>query len=88
MVVVLVLKVPAPYSGTVLTSGIYESKYCSSSLLNHAVLVVGYGTEHNKDYWLIKNSWGDKWGMNGYIKLRRNKHNMCGIATNASFPIL
>ncbi|CAH8491431.1 unnamed protein product [Schistosoma curassoni] len=69
-------------------SGIYESKYCSSSLLNHAVLVVGYGTEYNKDYWLIKNSWGDKWGMNGYIKLRRNKHNMCGIATNASFPLL
>ncbi|CAH8486110.1 unnamed protein product [Schistosoma intercalatum] len=69
-------------------SGIFESRSCSSSLLNHAVLVVGYGTEHNKDYWLIKNSWGDKWGMNGYIKLRRNKHNMCGIATNASFPIL
>ncbi|CAI2725783.1 unnamed protein product [Schistosoma spindalis] len=69
-------------------SGIYESRYCSSSILNHAVLVVGYGTEHKKDYWLIKNSWGTEWGMNGYIKLRRNKHNMCGIATNASFPIL
>ncbi|CAH8490511.1 unnamed protein product [Schistosoma margrebowiei] len=80
--------IDASFDFVLYKSGIYESKYCSSSLLNHAVLVIGYGTEHNKDYWLIKNSWSDKWGMNGYIKLRRNKHNMCGIATNASFPIL
>lgn len=69
-------------------SGIYESKQCSSFLLNHGVLAVGYGRENRKDYWLIKNSWGTTWGMNGYFKLRRNKHNMCGIATNASFPLL
>jgi hypothetical protein len=37
----------------------------------HAMVAVGYGREKNKDYWLIRNSWGPKWGEKGYIKLRR-----------------
>ena len=36
-------------------SGIYSSSGCSSSNVNHAVIVVGYGNENGKDYWLIKN---------------------------------
>ena len=47
--------------------------------MNHAVLVVGYGTERGQDYWLIKNSWGSNWGLNGYIKLARGS-NQCGLA--------
>jgi len=47
--------------------------------MNHAVLVVGYGRERGQDYWLIKNSWGTNWGLNGYIKLARGT-NQCGLA--------
>ncbi|GFQ84133.1 cathepsin L [Trichonephila clavata] len=71
-------------------SGIYDPEYCfgDSGSLNHGVLAVGYGTENGKDYWLIKNSWGTSFGMKGYVKIRRNKNNFCGIATKASYPLV
>jgi cathepsin H len=53
--------------------------------VNHAVLAVGYGTENGMDYWLIKNSWGTDWGMDGFFKIQRGV-NMCGIAQCNSYP--
>lgn len=67
--------------------GIFDNFFCFA-VLNHGVLAVGYGTENRHDYWLVKNSWGTRWGDNGYIKMTRNRFNQCGIASKPSYPNL
>merc|ERR1711931_65723 len=67
--------------------GVHYSRSCSSRRLNHAVLAVGFGSEGGRDYFLVKNSWGTRWGAGGYIKMARNMGNNCGIASKPSFPM-
>jgi len=71
-------------------SGVYFEQACGNTIrsLDHAVLVVGYGTEGGYDYWLVKNSWGTYWGDGGYIKMARNYNNQCGIACKPSYPLV
>ncbi|CAO1407720.1 unnamed protein product [Diamesa tonsa] len=68
-------------------SGIFNNVTCVNYTTNHAMLLVGYGSEMSNgtmmDYWLVKNSWGKTWGLNGYVKMRRNGNNQCGIARYA-----
>nr|AAH95694.1 Cathepsin S, b.1 [Danio rerio] len=68
-------------------SGVYNDPTCSKRV-NHAVLVVGYGTLSGQDHWLVKNSWGTRFGDGGYIRMARNKNNMCGIASYACYPVM
>lgn len=72
------------------SSGIFSYQKCGNKL-DHGVLVVGYGTENNQDYWIIKNSWGSNWGENGYIRIARNTNldgGLCGISLEPSIPII
>ncbi|XP_072932404.1 cathepsin L-like peptidase [Epargyreus clarus] len=71
------------------SDGVYSDGKCSSTKVNHGVLIVGYGTDKfYGDYWLVKNSWGKSWGKSGYFKIARNRNNQCGIANAASYPIV
>jgi len=66
------------YSG-----GIYSGcSYSSNIALNHAVQLVGYGSEGGKDYWIVRNSWGTRWGEDGYIRLARDAKAQCGTDTS------
>ena len=70
-------------------SGIYSSTECNPTSLDHGVLIVGYGVSPSgKKYYIIKNSWGPMWGMNGYAYWNRDIPNMCGIAEAASYPVV
>ncbi|GLT66790.1 hypothetical protein SLA2020_391390 [Shorea laevis] len=63
---------------------------CFKTFINHGVLLVGYGKKGfsilrlgNQPYWIVKNSWGKRWGENGYYRLCRG-HGMCGMNTMVS----
>ena len=65
------------YHSGVFYSPLSEGK--SATDLNHLVVLEGYGTdtETGEDYWLVRNSWGPRWGEGGYIRLKRVGEEEC-----------
>merc|ERR1719454_2191832 len=57
----------------------------------HAVKIIGWGTEAGQDFWLVANSWGTTWGLEGYFKMARGI-NACGMESMgppyAGLPLL
>jgi len=57
------------------SSGVFWDTICGEdeNSINHAVTIVGY----TADYWIVRNSWGTDWGMNGFAHFKMG--NTCGI---------
>ncbi|CAH9124548.1 unnamed protein product [Cuscuta epithymum] len=67
------------------------SGHCGTEL-DHGVAIVGYGkTKQGTKYWLVKNSWGSKWGEKGFLRMKRGikaREGLCGLAMMPSYPTM
>jgi len=76
-----------PRSASDYRGGVYNDAGCNGNNCPgwHTVTLVGYGREGSTDFWLLKNSWGGRWGEQGYMKIIRGQ-NRCFIARYALYP--
>ncbi|XP_059050128.1 digestive cysteine proteinase 3-like [Achroia grisella] len=70
------------YSG-----GIFYDLTCTETELNHEVTLVGYGEENGETYWIIRNSWGPNWGIDGYMHISARDNN-CGVDTEPTYVVV
>jgi cathepsin B len=56
--------------------GVYKKSKNAKPLEFHGVVVLGWGEDDEGEYWICQNSWGVKWGDNGYFKIAFGE---CGI---------
>ncbi|XP_030767592.1 cathepsin B-like [Sitophilus oryzae] len=62
-------------------SGIYQ--YVSGDFAgSHVIKIIGWGVENDVKYWIVANSWNERWGENGYFRIKRG-NNECGIEHTA-----
>jgi len=62
------------------TGGVY-SYSSGESQGGHSVRIIGWGVQDGTDYWLVANSWGTDWGLNGYFMIQKGVDE-CGIEDN------
>ena len=65
------------------TSGIVTAAACGTDV-DHCVQAVGLNEDDG--YWIVRNSWGTSWGLDGYIWLELGT-NACQITTDPSYVV-
>ena len=68
--------------------GILSKNDCKQENVDHSVTAVGYGSKDNTVYFIVKNSWGDNWGEDGFVRLAAEKNGpgACGVQLEPSQP--
>ena len=60
--------------------------------IDHAVVLVGYGTVGSQDYYILRNSWDTTWGEQGYMRIAKGdqfgKYGMCGLLSEPMYPVV
>jgi KDEL-tailed cysteine endopeptidase len=81
------------YGGGVFYGGVFHGPCGPSTNSVHAMTIVGYGTnKEGLDYWILKNSWGDDWGLSEYMYMSRDgdafgNPGLCGILNMPAYPL-
>ncbi|XP_052744081.1 digestive cysteine proteinase 1 [Bicyclus anynana] len=71
------------------SNGVYYEPKCKNQVeeLDHAVLAVGYGILRGQKYWLVKNSWSNMWGNDGYVLMATRDDN-CGVQAAPTYVLM
>jgi len=71
--------------------GVLDPEGCDGESLDHAIIIVGFGTASAADggnpYWIVRNSWGTDWGEEGYFKIIRGV-GACGLNNAVSSVVM
>lgn len=70
------------------SSGVYFDPNINSQDIDHGVLCVGYGQINGTNFWIIKNSWGINWGLEGYVYILRDGSDYLGVTKIGVIPII
>jgi len=68
------------------TGGIFMASECTTSI-DHCVDAIGYNLSGGTPYWIIRNSWGTDWGINGYMYLQYGQDS-CAVAQVVTSAII
>jgi len=66
------------------TGGVLKAGDGCGTALDHNVQITGYNEAGN--YYIVRNSWGTNWGLDGFIYVEAGK-NVCGIAMETAAPV-
>lgn len=74
------------------SSGVFANTGCGTTL-DHAVVLVGWGTDPvGGDYYILRNSWGTTWGESGYMRIGRGpaygSAGECGVLSKPYYPVV
>ena len=69
------------------STGVFDSSRCGTNL-DHAVALVGYGSDAGQDYYILRNSWGTSWGEEGYMRIAvtGDDAGICGVQSEPLYP--
>jgi len=75
----------AHFSFAFYKSGVLKYDCGPNSVPNHSMLIVGFANDpiDPKKYWIVRNSWGERWGNQGYVHIAIDVNwNACGLYEN------